>query len=449
MSQTQFSSSVFHVKATSVSVTLDATSQAGSGDGTGILPTSADDLEINVALIASSDDYSQILCLVSVDALYAGPQLQKFASSILSEFCPPLSIVVAASHTHSAPMIDETKPGLGEFSPASLASYKRALEQVPLRLRESDWQLCSALFSEWKVPGVSLRRRKVPVSIQSGRISFGKVLQYPGAIDVAPIAGSITFSDSSGDQVLCMSWVPCHPVSFPNNDRFSPDYVGSLRSAYRESFSDSNLPFVFMQGASGDLRPTALSARAPQTLRERAARLLFGVPFGRHSQEEFKAWIESLTSNFLASLDSIGDQPATLNYEPISFERLDVPLANYFSGPYVQKRTITFYSWALGKRLFFGISGEPTSEVQDALVQRLGCDVTTAPTLIGCLGDSFGYIASERQRPNLGYEVRGFLTHFDMEEIDSRDLLGDFLEFAAKVASNVELPQSRATGTAR
>ena len=68
----------------------------------------ADGIEANLLLLRESDGAHPIL-LVSLDLLYPGGRVRD--AIVDSSGMPEECVIVAASHTHRAPMTDDTKPG--------------------------------------------------------------------------------------------------------------------------------------------------------------------------------------------------------------------------------------------------------------------------------------------------------------------------------------------------
>ena len=80
----------------------------GRMEGTGW----AVDSEPELNAVALWFDSAPPLILISVDALYPGSRLRSFVEKSAPNV-PAANIVLGASHTHAAPMLDATKPILG------------------------------------------------------------------------------------------------------------------------------------------------------------------------------------------------------------------------------------------------------------------------------------------------------------------------------------------------
>src|SRR5262245_22029142 len=69
-------------------------------------------LEANLLLLESAD---KRVILLSIDALMAGPDLANDLTQRAAKSGCPARTFALATHTHSAPMLDRSKPRLGQF----------------------------------------------------------------------------------------------------------------------------------------------------------------------------------------------------------------------------------------------------------------------------------------------------------------------------------------------
>src|SRR5664279_2436687 len=97
---------------TSVDISPRADVQLGGYVGRDGLSTGSDTpLEGNIVAIVGSNNRPVVL--VSVDLLYPGRALRGYLEAALPNLSPD-QLFLAASHTHQAPMTDDTKPMLGK-----------------------------------------------------------------------------------------------------------------------------------------------------------------------------------------------------------------------------------------------------------------------------------------------------------------------------------------------
>jgi hypothetical protein len=66
----------------------------------------------------------------------------------------------------------------------------------------------------------------------------------------------VEFVDEEGFTLATLAVIPCHPVAFQGLDFVSADIAGAIRLGFRNITEKSKqTPFIFLQGASGDLNP--------------------------------------------------------------------------------------------------------------------------------------------------------------------------------------------------
>jgi hypothetical protein len=185
--------------------------------------------------------------ICSIDSLYAGVlSKQPFGSRCRR--------IIAASHTHFAPMLDPTKPKLGIFSAEIAQSYMHEIEHASREVVYPN--TCTILRGEVDIP--VYRRFDFPGS-QLDRLLTRYAGFFPN--DEYPIDKSINlFVFSRNDTVLFASvYHACHPVTRQSNIAASPDYVQSLRKGVKERFGTSHC--LFFLGCAGDIRPNLSEKR--------------------------------------------------------------------------------------------------------------------------------------------------------------------------------------------
>jgi len=90
------------------------------------------------------------------------------------------------------------------------------------------------------------------------------------------------------------------------------------------------------------------------------------------------------------------------------------PLEEFFEHPGPQKRFVAIHAVRLGELTLLGISAEPTWEFAQALnvTKVWGARLS----IVGCIDDTWGYLASRNQCKLGGYEVSGYLKYFSLTE---------------------------------
>jgi hypothetical protein len=364
-------------------------------------------LEVNIILI--EDQFDGRLLLISIDTLYVGP---KFMELIRSEFASEFTleeIFIASSHTHNAPMIDETKPSLGITSQDYLLTTIKAVIDGIHQLLKQEALECKAREGTYLVSTSTYRRKTIPYQFTRKGLSIFPTLLLPNvAAELNPESNVLEFIDLNGNS-LAMIWIlPCHPVSYPRARAVSAHFIGDVRDKLRERvYSDRNYPLVFLQGASGDLRPPAITKSGFSPLRRALSPGMNNV-FHDFSEREYLVWVNRVFEELVAGTKLLKSKSVLGDWR-LAARLYREPLRNYFDGN-VNNRFLEIHCLKLGKRNIIGISAEPTWKSVNWL--RSGFKTTT---VVGCLSDTFGYLPSFFQWIAGGYEKSKFMSFFGIK----------------------------------
>lgn len=363
----------------------------------------ADPVEVNILLLFPEGTLP--VALVSFDLLYVGPDLEATIVAALPDF-PRENIVIAATHTHFAPMTDRTKPGLGNVDDFYLQELQ---EKVSRALREASTAEPKASVNLRAATGRachSINRRLHKRFFFARKPRVNQYVMAPnreGATDETLTLLSV--DDANGDSLAFVWNYACHPVSHPRENSVSAHFPGVARVALREK-AGRDVPVLFFQGFSGNTRPSATVET--HTIAERAHRLLSGPVFGRFTIDSYRKWTRSLSDavvNLAESLEGVG---AT----DIGGTRVEMPGAA-FASPWplpVSVQAIKF-----GRELtLLGISAEVVAEYADSARLLAGSQHCM---LIGCLDTPFGYAPTAQMQREGGYEAEGYLSSFGLESL--------------------------------
>jgi hypothetical protein len=400
---------IVFARAVRVSLNPEGRTFLGSGPPHTVDVGSSPDLEANILVLHHVND--ELNLLITLDTLFAGPKLKEFLERSLDGVFDPDRIVLAASHTHNAPMIDETKPSLGETSEQYLNFVGKKIVREILSLIHTEPIPVSVSVRSYKTELVSYRRKRTPYLIVDRR----RVQIFPTRLlpnlkkKLFPEAFIIEFLSHSG--TIAKIWImPCHPVSYPSPCEVSANFVGSVRRAERaQTTGNRDLPFLFLQGASGDLRPPAFSER-PNSFWANFVAPGAKFEYREFSPAEYRDWVDALHSEFLTAREFLPSVPI-LKATRIDISRVRIPQQKFFTQANASGRFIELNRIVLGGGLkIFAISGEPTHKSQKWLLKGI-----KDSTLIGCTGDAFGYLPSFSQLLAGGYEARGHRQDFGIQ----------------------------------
>jgi hypothetical protein len=227
----------------------------------------------------------QRIALVTVDLGRSfGPAslawLRKAASKDVS------IVIVAASHTHSGPVIQDQYPnGTPAWEESALKNIAKAIAQAHSHL--TDVQVGTGYGV------VSIGHNRLRVN-SDGTVSWFE--RNLTKIPTAPVDGTVSvlrLDTAAGEPLAILVNYACHPVVFgSDNLQYSADFPAAMARTVEGEFAGKPLCF-FLQGAPGDINPyyavtpleeDALGRRewTGQTLGQEATRIAKGI----HSQAD-------------------------------------------------------------------------------------------------------------------------------------------------------------------
>lgn len=359
------------------------------------------DLEVNILILENS---GVRIALIAFDLLYVGRVLEK---AICEYLCNTQqfrleNILLAASHTHFAPSTDPTKPALGivdddylqEVLKLTLETISSVLDQSGERA-DMEWgqaQTHVGIYRRLRWPWRVLRERKFGWTVLKAPNPFGPT---------DPTVRTLTIR-SSGGQPLAILWnYACHPVGFPDYACVTPEYPGVVRIHLRQRFNTS-IPIIFLQGFCGDIRPRIfqrINWRSLLTILNRGPR--WGV---FNSVSKWTEWCSSITSAADSALCNsktvVADIDFTCILRTISPDRF---LENCDDAPPLTIQAIRLTS----NCVLVGVSAEPSVRYALELAKK---NSSINWLLAGYCGDVFGYLPTEIQRKEGGYEGNEYLS---------------------------------------
>lgn len=360
----------------------------------------ADDLEANVFVLGPIADP---VIIVTCDLLYVGQALRTAVLQLLEEEVHDQRFLFAASHTHRAPMLDPTKPGLGEADALVLTETARQIASgIRDALAREPTQCRTEIAYGSHSAGVNRRRRRL-ISVDRRGIRWGTMRMAPnplGPVDTG--LRRLRFVETSTDSVVAEMWsVALHPTGYPRRDVISADFPGHVRNAIRADCG-SSIPVAFFQGFSGDIRPA--TPPTPWGLR----RLLRGPGFAGFSEDQYRVWVEALARDVLdVDWQSLGGSAVHSIREPIQ-------RAAFVEGGQPPTEG-ALHGIRLGNLAILGVPSEVVVEYSSSL--------TSVPPLehvwgVGCIDHVWGYSPTSEMLGEGGYEVHGFCEAFGVEGVN-------------------------------
>src|SRR5207237_7654952 len=250
----------------------------------------ADPLELNALLLRAP---GQTVAILTADLLFVTAELKaRLLQAVGARLgLDEASLLVGASHTHTAPALDPGKPRLGPCDPDYAALVTERAAELLGRLAAIDPVPCHVDYRTGAADHAINRRRP------GWHVSL-RHLPYRGVRRAPNPAGPrdetlhlLTFSDPT-DRPLAVLWsYACHPVGFPARTRVSADFPGVVRRALRDAHG-AELPVLFLQGFAGDVRPREVGATT--RFGRRLVELVLGARFAPLSPAQYAAWAGGL-----------------------------------------------------------------------------------------------------------------------------------------------------------
>lgn len=379
----------------------------GSGASEGDLWDIESEPEVNVCALRIGDEAPVVL--VSIDALYPGPAITEAVQESLPSV-PQENIIVAASHTHSAPMLDDTKPKLSSPDPHHLGEVLATTKNLVTSVVGSGLYSKADLQASSVFGAHSVNRRLVKRAVLKWPPEFNKMRWGPNFWGSRDETITVLKILDDEEKPIAILWnYACHPVHFPNGRTVSTHYPGAVRQALRGEYGE-NLPVLFFQGFSGDTRPLFLAEdRKPETVRHLYRRVRFGPSWVPATMDRYTQWVNSLTERVLKA----ASRSAPIEFEEPRSAELQMPRIDFFQpeGP-----PLVFQAISFGNSLeIVAVSAEPVSHYAKTLRKRSKSKYTM---LISCAGETAGYLPTERMLTEGGYEGGEFLPYFELASLN-------------------------------
>lgn len=351
------------------------------------------------------------LVFVSVDALYAGSVVRRTVEESL-QGVPPENIIVAASHTHSAPMLDASKPALGQPDVAHMDHVVKQLEKGLKRLMAPERRRVATLAAGDALADHSVNRRQTKRVTWRWPLRFNEFRWRPDFWGRRDETITVLKVVDLEDRNLAMVWnYACHPVRFPLKGVVSTHYPGVVRERLRAE-NGEDMAVLFFQGFSGDIRPIAMAEpRIPPTVRHLYRRIRFGTEWltPSWSLARYSSWAESLADVVVRAAQGV----VPIDASSYSSVRWSVGRKEFYAAP---GSDVTFQVVKLGRELgLVAVAAEPVVQYS-GLARRLVGTRYSMP--VGCADDTAGYFPTQKILRQGGYEAEGFVEPFGLGAVN-------------------------------
>ena len=237
------------------------------------------------------DDGITRVALVSVDAVVVSDCLVRAARGQIADRCgiPPGSVMIAATHSHSAGPLGLYQPGQFDHAPAwvqELAYDRSSCADATYRdhvRRQIVTAVSEANETSSESPcGVAIGREPKAAFNRRYRMRNGLTYTFPGqgnpdivepAGPIDPAVGALGAWDAEGRLRGCVINYACHPTTKPGGT--SADWIFYLEQVIRAALGPDAV-VLFLNGACGDIAPVDTLSRYTAQTGERWARRIGG-----------------------------------------------------------------------------------------------------------------------------------------------------------------------------
>jgi hypothetical protein len=332
----------------------------------------SDALEINGLRFSCSDNGKRV-SLVSLDTLYPGDLVHRFGDA-------DDTYLFAASHTHTAPMLDSAKAGIGAVDARALDAHADVILGREWCEREVD---AVALFST--TVDVPIYRRRDNPDHALNRALTAYCGMYPNPREAIDRSLHLLALMAGDEPVAVMIWHSCHPTSRSDLHQVSADYVAAIRRGVRERFGRTT-PCLFLQGCAGDIRPDSRSRRI-EWMPDSILNTCFLNPTSPQEQDRID------DQYFRAILNA-----TEMERKPLDSLRTDSQRYKLTDGRVGEVPSIVVGEHYWLDFLPFEVSHRYWLEARNASPRRF---------LVSCSGEVQGYLPHPTQMRAGGYEVDG------------------------------------------
>lgn len=384
-----------------------------------------DTLEANIQIFKEESHW---IVIITIDTLFSSKSLENRIIHILYEqgISHPVNLLTCASHTHFAPMLDDTKPNLGILQ---ADHFNEVAQKIAAAILDLITQLRPLRNYTYKVGASDLGtyRRRQGWS-RKGLLLKKTTLMLPDPTrEIDKKIHLVEFFDQS-NKLCSVGWsFACHPVCFPLKNTISADFPGYIRKRLRAYYENPELPILFLQGFSGNIRPWNFGEAPKQNAGIKGAiwNLVNAPVFPSFTMNSWLEWCESLWRDVAKTIER---SPVQFKADNISLQQIKVPIGLFFKGD-SRTQEMEIVSLMIGSKLkFVGFGGEICNEYVRA-IERSAIGSIVIP--IGCVGQVFGYLPTQQMALEGGYEVDGFqetfhmkgVFHTDVEEVIKNQLL--------------------------
>ncbi len=381
---------------------------AGKGGRSRVSTCLHDDLEANIVVVG---DGPRRIVVISLDSLFVGSRVTRKSLELCADAGVPAErVLICASHTHSAPALEDTKPLLGAYDTRHGEEIEHRLSVALRALLRDDGQIGTPSIGTDRTSAGMNRRLPWPVHLTRRGLRFRETVMAPNPL--GPTDPQVTAVVIRGKQPAVLWHYTCHPTAFPYDKQVSADYPGLVRAALRKALGPTTT-IAFLQGFAGDIRPP--SGRAHGGISRALNLVLRGPQFDPLTLDEWTAWGKTIADAAVRAASNA----AVAKPEIGLAEHAMVPLDRLLRGA-SKTRPIEMQQIQLFGLRIVAVSAEPLVGLKEL--------VSPGSLCVGYSRDVFGYWPRTSELPSGGYEVNEFKRVFGVDRPWCPDPDGVFKE---------------------
>ena len=352
---------------------------------------------VEVNFIAFLSQLNEIY-LIQIDTLFIDNSLQQEIQETLQKESTSalVSVLCVASHSHSLPGIDLDKPLLGKIND----DYRNFIKSKIVKNIISSSERTHAKHAIYsiinKYSQLTIGRRG---GYSGGNFSlFGLRNTVPDFKKIGANLEVTCLRDSKTQKILSVIWAfPAHPVLYPGQKKFSSDFPGLVRDLIRKRLKTPNLTVLYLPGCAGDMK-SFIKSQTKKTMLD----YIVGQPFANCDLNEYKNYCNSLESELFDCITKSEISKTNL-LNSIKHQEIKIPLDEIGINNSNNNLRIDLLSFNNINR-FALMNCEPANNYSNLLGNNC--------TVSGYAHGVFGYLPTDQQIQQGGYEVDGFMPYF-------------------------------------
>jgi len=381
-------------------------------------------IEINAVFL---NYYNVRLLIISADLLFVSNEYINILVDKLSSLgLKKENIFFAATHTHSAPSVDSSKPILGKIDTNYIKFFKKKLISLCDKMLEKNFEPCCLTLSKgFSEIAVNRRRRGLKFNFFSLKNEIIRAPNFLGPKDSSIYL--IKLFDLKNKLRVILWCFASHPAEHYDKNTIRSDFMGFVREKTRKFLKDPNLPVIYLQGFSGNLIP--YSKHQTLTIKKVLKHLLHGgkpifQPINKKGFERIsnQIWVDYFTAFKKNKIKKSKVCP--------EISTTTLPMSKYILSDKKTPSLMVYLVKLTNSIYIIGLSAEVVVEYINLINKKIKNKTSSTKTIIpvGCVGSVFGYLPTDQLIEEGGYESKDFFKPFNLTGFYKKKIQDDIVE---------------------